>query len=168
MFLIGEKVVYKTCAVCEIESIETPSFSKDTGKQYYKLRYLFSRGNEVVYVPVGSDVNVRKIISAEKAKECFEFLKNKEITETQIKQPARLAEHFQTILSDASIESALTVLKEIMIKEKNCSNDGRKLRQMEEHYLSIVRKSVTEELSVVLGKDIETVEELINKAVFGE
>lgn len=168
MFSIGEKVVYKTNAVCNVESIETPSFSKDAGKKYYKLKHLFSNGNEVVYVPVDSDVNIRKIISESAAKECFDLLKNKEVDEVQIKQPARLAEYYQTILSCGSIEASLTVLKEILIKEKKCAEQGKKLRQVEEHYLGIVEKAVTEELSVALGKEIDLIKEMIIKAVFGE
>ena len=35
MFSIGEKVVYKTNAVCNVEAIETPVFVKEKNKKYY-------------------------------------------------------------------------------------------------------------------------------------
>ena len=168
MFLIGEKVVYKTNAVCTVESIETPAFSKDIGKKYYKLRYLFSNGNEVVYVPLDSSVNLRKIMSEEQANECFDILKNKEIHSTEIRQPSRLGEHYQSLLSDGSIEGTLSVLKELMLKERNNAELGKGLKQVEEHYLGIVEKAVTEELSIVLEKEIEEIKQMIIKAVFGE
>ena len=168
MFLVGEKVVYKTNAVCNVESIETPAFLKAEGKKYYKLRYLYSNGNEVVYVPVDSGVNIRKIMSQKQAKECFEILENVQIRDLQIKQPALLAEHFQMLLSDGSIEGTLKVLKEILIINKKKCEQGKKLRQIEEHYLVIVERAVTEELSVVLGKEMDEIREMINKAVFGE
>lgn len=167
MFSIGEKVVYKTNAVCTVETIETPSFVKETGKQYYKLRYLFSNGNEVVYVPVDSDVNIRGIMTQKEAKECFDVLKNKEAPEFQTRQPALIMSHFQQMLADGSVENTLMVLKEILVREKKCAEEGKKLRQVEEHYLAIVEKAVSEELSLVLEKELGEIKNMIRNAVFG-
>ncbi|MBE6680986.1 MAG: hypothetical protein E7600_01700 [Ruminococcaceae bacterium] len=168
LFSVGEKVVYKTNAVCTVEAVETPSFVKESDKKYYKLRYLFSNGNEVVYVPVDSDVNIRGIMSKKKAEECLEMLKDKPASEFTTRQPALLAAHFQQMLSDNSVEGTAAVLKEILVREKKCTEEGKKLRQTEEHYLAIVEKALSEELAVVLDKDIFEIKGMIRNAVLGE
>ena len=168
MFSVGEKVVYKTNAVCNVESIETPVFVKEKNKKYYKLRYLFSNGNEVVYVPVDSEVNVRAVMSRDEAEKCFDVLKNEEAPNFEPRQPVLLTAHFQGLLSDCSIHGSLMVLKEILLREKRYSAVGKKLRQAENHFLAIVEKAVSEELSVALEKEVGEVKKLIRKAVYGE
>lgn len=166
LFSVGEKVVYKTNAVCTVEAVETPSFVKESDKKYYKLRYLFSNGNEVVYVPVDSDVNVRKVMSKDEAEKCLDRLRTAEVLDYEYRQPALIAQHFQGILSDCSIDSSLAVLKVILLREKKCLAENKKLRQAETHYLGIVEKGVSEELSVALEKGIDEVKNLIRKAVY--
>ena len=67
MFLIGEKVVYKANSICCVEAIESPSFVSDKQKKYYKLRVLYSIGNEVVYVPVENVSALRKVVTKQEA-----------------------------------------------------------------------------------------------------
>lgn len=168
MFSVGEKVVYKTNAVCSVESIETPVFVKEKNRKYYKLRYLFSNGNEVVYVPVDSDVTVRAVMSKNEAEKCFDVLRNEQMPDFEPRQPALLNQHFQSILSDCSVHGSLIVLKEILVREKKYNELGKKLRQAETHYLAIVEKAVSEELSIALGKEIDEIKEMIRNAIFGE
>ena len=168
MFSVGEMVVYKINAVCKVEAIETPVFVKEKDKKYYKLRYLFSNGNEVVYIPVDSDVNVRAVMTKNEAEKCLDVLRNEEVSNFESRQPALLTSHFQELLSDCSIHGSLMVLKEILVRESRYSERGKKLRQAETHFLGIVEKAVSEELSVVLDKDIEEIKLMIRNAVLGE
>ncbi len=168
MFSIGEKVVYKTNAVCNVEAVETPVFVKEKDKKYYKLRYLFSNGNEVVYVPVDSEVNVRAIMSKDEAENCFDVLKNEEAPNFEPRQPILLTSHFQQLLADCSIHGSLMVLKEILVREKRYSETGKKLRQAENHFLAIVEKAVSEELSVALDKEVDEIKVMIRQAIYGE
>ena len=168
MFSVGEKVVYKTNAVCNVEAVETPAFVKDSGKMYYKLRYLFSSGRDVVYVPVDSDVSLRLVMSAKEAENCFETLRKVEAPNFEPRQPALIGSHFQEILFDCRIESSLMVIKEILLREKQCFENGKKLRQAENHYLGIVEKAVSEELSIALDKDIDEIKVMIRNAVYGK
>ena len=168
LFSIGEKVVYKTNAVCNVESVETPVFVKEKNKKYYKLRYLFSNGNEVVYVPVDSEVNVRAVMSKDEAENCFEVLKTQEAPNFEPRQPALISAHFQKMLSDCSINGSLMVIKEILLREKRYSEAGKKLRQAENHYLAIVEKAVSEELAIALEKEVDEVKLMIRRAIYGE
>lgn len=163
MFSVGDVVVYKTNAVCRVEAIETPSFVTEKGKLYYKLKSLYSKGNETVYVPVDSDVHMRSIMTEEKANECLEFLKNVKVELFSSRQPALITAHFQNILSDCEINSSLRVLKEIYIREKNYAEQGKKLRQVEMHFLSIVEKTVSEELSIALDKSVDEIKCLLRQ-----
>ncbi len=168
MFSIGEKVVYKTNAVCNVEAVETPVFVKEKDRKYYKLRYLFSNGNEVVYVPVDSDVGIRAVMSEQEAWKCFDTLRDAKAPNFEPRQPALIAQHFQSMLSDCSIHGSLMVLKEILLREKNYNELGKKLRQAETHYFEIVEKAVSEELSIALDKEVEEIKMMIRNAVCGE
>ncbi len=168
MFSVGEKVVYKTNAVCNVEAVETPVFVKETGKKYYKLRYLFSSGNEVVYVPVDSDVSIRAVMSKDEAEKCFDILRNVEAPNFEPRQPLLLSQHFQGLLSDCSVEGSLMVIKEILLREKRYSEMGKKLRQAENHYLAIVEKAVSEELAIALGLEVDEIKVMIRQAIYGE
>lgn len=168
MFSIGDVVVYKTNAVCKVEAIETPTFVKEKGKLYYKLKSLYSKGNEVVYVPVDSDVHMRSIMTSDKANECLDFLKNVKVELFSSRQPALITAHFQNILADCEITSSLRVLKEIYVREKNYAEQGKKLRQVETHFLSIVEKTVSEEMSIALDKSVDEVKSLLRQAACDE
>lgn len=168
MFSVGDKVVYKTNAVCNVESVETPIFAKDTGKKYYKLRYLFSNANEVVYVPVDSDVNIRAVMSKSQAEKCFDMLRNTEAPDFEPRQPVLIAQHFQEMLADCSVDGSLMAIKEILLRERKYHETGKRLRQAESHYLSIVEKAVSEELSIALEKEIDEVKIMIKDAIYGE
>lgn len=168
LFSIGEKVVYKTNAVCNVEAVETPAFVKETGKKYYKLRYLFSNGNEVVYVPVDSSVGIRAVMSKDEAEKCFDTLRNIEAPNFEPRQPVLLSQHFQGLLSDCSVEGSLMVIKEILLREKRYTEVGKKLRQAENHYLAIVEKAVSEELAIALGREVDEIKVMIRRAIYGE
>lgn len=168
LFSIGEKVVYKTNAVCNVEAVETPVFVKEKDKKYYKLRYLFSNGNEVVYVPVDSQVSIRAVMSKQEAEKCFDTLRNVQAPDFEPRQPALIAQHFQSMLSDCSIDGSLMVIKEILLREKRYTEAGKKLRQAENHYLGIVEKAVSEELAVALGKEVDEIKTMIRDAIYGE
>ena len=168
LFSVGEKVVYKTNAVCNVEAVETPVFVKESGKKYYKLRYLFSNGNEVVYVPVDSDVSIRAVMSEKEAEKCLDTLRNVEAPNFEPRQPALIAQHFQEMLSGCSVDGSLMVIKEILLREKRYSEAGKKLRQAENHYLAIVEKAVSEELAIALGKEVDEIKIMIRSAIYGE
>lgn len=161
MFLIGEKVVYKANSICCVEAIESPSFVSDKQKKYYKLRVLYSIGNEVVYVPVENVSALRKVVTKQEAEKCFEFLKNIQICEAKVKQPAVIAEHFQTILKNGDMKSSLTVLKELLVRKNRLEKEGKNIKQIEQQYLTLVHKAVVNELSCVLEIKSEDVENRI-------
>lgn len=164
MFAVGDKLVYKSSAVCIVESIETPAFVKEKDRLYYKLRHLFSGNGEVVYVPTDSNVSLRPVMDEDGAGECLEYLKNAEPEPFTVHQPVLINNHYQKILSDGRIESSLLVLKEILVKQKTLG----KLRQAEGHFLSVVERAVCEELAVALSKETFEIMEIINETVFGE
>lgn len=165
VFCIGEKVVYKTNSVCCVEAIETPSFVSDKQKKYYKLRVLYSVGNEVIYVPVENEFAIRMAVTKEQAQKCFDTLKNIKVCQDSLKQPAAVAEHFQQLLTTCDINSSLIALKELLLREYNLENEGKCLRQTEQYYLAVAKKVVINELASVLELTVEETEEKIIKAL---
>ena len=163
MFSVGDKVVYKTDSVCIVESIETPAFVKDKEKKYYKLKSLFSKGNEVAYVPVDSDVSLRAVVAQEEAVKHISGLKNLAPAEIDLYKPALTAYSFQDKLRDCTAESMLRVFKYIIVREKSLEETGKKIRQVEERYLAIVEKVLSEEFALALGKEPDEIKALLRQ-----
>ncbi len=166
MFKVGEKVVYKCSGVYEIEAIETPSFAENTKKKYFRLYNFFSNMNEKVYVPCDNDGVLRTLSTEEEYIKCIKSVKNMEIIPFTARQPQLLSEHFKAMLSDNTFVSLLCVLKELVMREKECEKIGKKLRQAEVHYLTLTEKAICEELSVSLGIDQEQAREKVRAGIF--
>jgi len=163
LFSVGDKVVYKTDSVCIVESIETPAFVKDKEKKYYKLKSLFSKGNEVAYVPVDSEVSVRAVITCIEAEKYIAELKNLEPADIDLNKPALIASSFQDKLCDCTVEAMLKVMKFVLVREKSLEKTGKKIRQVEERYLAIVEKVLSEEFALALGKEPDEIKALLRQ-----
>ena len=148
MFSIGDKVIYKHSGVYTVDAIETPSFVKDSSVLYYRLSHTFSNAKETVYVPCDSDCTVRLITEKSVFLSLLNDTKNTEVSPFLARQPQMIAEHYKNILSDNTLLSALKVMKELLIREKECDESGKKLRQAEGHYLNLTEKSLCEEYCV--------------------
>lgn len=155
MFTVGEKVVYKHNAVCVIESVETPAFAASEGKEYYKLRYCYSKNSETVYVPCENSFCIRPVSDKKYFDECCECLKTESLPAFSARQPAVISSHYQQILSDYTLKTSLLVYKELLSREKELEANGKKLRQVEGHYLGIVERAVCEEFAVCVGTEYE-------------
>ncbi len=168
MYSIGDKVVYKANAVCTVEAIETPAFVNEKEKLYYKLRSIFSANNETIYVPVDAEAYIRPCLTGKEAKKKLEVLKTAEVVPFEQRQPALINAHYQNMLADCSFESSLLVLKEITLRKIECEKQGKTLRQIESHYLSVAEKTVCEELSVAFDRKVEEIRQILEKEMLAE
>ena len=72
MYKIGTLVLYDKRGVYKIESIG-PSLVRGTSGDYYKLRAIFSTGNEIIYTPVDMVASMRPLISNSEATNYLEL-----------------------------------------------------------------------------------------------
>lgn len=145
----GDELVYKNYDVCRVEAIEKPDFIKHTDMKYYKLKIIFSSSNGTVYVPVDADEHLRPVISAQEAEN---YLKNYKIIPSDTfnaKQSTLIAEHYDKLYEENTTDSFLTLIKEILSREKETN---RSPRQIEAKYLDLTEKPLSEEFALVLHK----------------
>lgn len=158
MFSVGTKVIYKHSGVYEIIAVETPSFVSDSGVLYYKLTHVHSSSKETVYVPCDAVGVMRSVSEKEEFEKCLETVRNSVTTHFTARQPQMISEHYKNRLSDNSLSGSLSVYKELITREKECNESGKKLRQAEAHYLGLTERSVSEELSSAYGEEFSAEE----------
>ena len=165
MFSIGEKVVYKHNAVCVVESVEIPSFAVAEGKEYYKLKFCYSKSGETVYVPKENCLCLRNVSSKQDIDNCFENAKTTSLPEFTARQPVVVGNHYQQLLSDYTLLTTLLVYKELQSKEKNLENGGKKLRQIEEYYLGMTEKAACEEIAACFDLNFDEAKEYLKESI---
>ena len=165
MLNVGTKVVYKHSGVYEVEAVETPSFA-NSGVLYYKLSHVYSMAKETVYVPCESENLIRSVVTEKEYGISVECVNCKEVVPFTAKQPQIIAEHYKHRLSNNTFESLLTVYRELLDREKDCEEKGKKLRQAEAHYLNMTEKAICEELSVCLSLELDAAREKLRADIF--
>ena len=148
----GDFLIYKNFDVCRVEAVETPTFEKNTDRLYYKLKSVFSNNNETTYVPIDSNVHMREPVSksaAEKFMQKYCYL-SPDICNS--KNNTTLAEHYDAIYSQGTLDAFIIIIKEIFIKDREAKDNGRKLRQIDTRYLELTLKPVSEEFALSMNK----------------
>lgn len=147
MFSVGTKVIYKHSGVYEVIAVETPSFVSDSNILYYKLSHIHSSSKETVYVPCDAEGVIRSVSNKDDFEKSLKETKNCTPASFTARQPQMISDHYKNLLSDNSVSSLLSVYKELIIREKQCDESGKKLRQSEAHYLGITERAIGEEYS---------------------
>ncbi len=165
MYKIGDKVIYKHSGVYLVDGVETPSFVKDKGALYYKLSHIYSNAKETVYVPVDSEDAIRPVADENNFDKALKSVNEKTVVPFCARQPQLVTEHYKNDLAVNTLESSLTVLKALYIREKECEGSGKKLRQAEGHYLALTEKAVCEEMCECLKTPPEEAREKIRSLI---
>lgn len=166
MLSVGSKVIYKHSGVYEVEAVETPTFAAGSGILYYKLSHIFSTAKETVFVPCDSESLLRSVITRDEYQSGIESVKCKEIVPFTARQPQIIAEHYKHMLSDNSFNSLLTVFRELLFRQRECDENGKKLRQAEAHYLSLTERAICEELCICLSTEPNEAKEKLRADIF--
>lgn len=163
MFNTGDNAVYKSGGVYRVDGIETPSFAQSSGVLYYRLENIFSSKKERVYVPCDSDGALRCVSQENEFTECIKCVKEKELTAFSARQPAIVMDYYKRLLSENTLMSLLRAYRELVIRQKECDENGKKLRQAEEYYFNVVERALCEEMSVSFGISVQDAAERLKK-----
>lgn len=150
MYAVGTPVLYRRMGVCQVESIGSPPFQKDSDRCYYKLRALFSSSGERIYIPVDAAAALRPLIGHGEASGYLQRLPHLKPQLFRSKRPADLAAHYQGVLASCEPEKCLLLLKEIYLKQRELFAHSKKLGQVDCKYLKVVERLVCEEFAVAL------------------
>ena len=154
MYAVGTLVLYSRMGVCRVESIGAAPSPQAAGRSYYKLRSVFSSGNElVIYAPVDTAIFMRPLISGAEA---VDYLERFPCLEPQ--GPADAA-GCQELLDSCRLESWLLLLRELYGKRRELARRRRRLAQAEEQCLKVAERLVCEEFAAVLHTTPEVIRE---------
>lgn len=161
MYEIGTLVLYDKRGVYKVESVGTPPVHGASG-DYYKLCAVFSSSNETIYTPVDTTSSMRPLISSSEAANYLELFSRLEPHAYRFSKTMDLTAHYRNMLASHKVEDCLLLIKEIHVRQKEMSQQKKRLGQMDTQYLKLAEKMICEEFAVVL----DTTPDLIRERLY--
>ena len=153
---IGSIVSVSTKGICEVVDIKENAFvGAIKGKLYYVLRPIENSNNMLVYLPVDGAVQIRKLVSKAEAKKIIEGFC--EADEVSIESEVERLKIYNDIAKSGNINDWAKLLKTLKTRKENLSK--KQISSIEQKLLSTISNCVVSELSVVLEKPKEEIEE---------
>lgn len=157
MYSIGDKIVYPMHGAGIIDRIEEKTILGQE-RQYYVLQV--SAGDMKVMIPVDKcdEIGVRNIIAKEEVDGVLEVLAapSTEMSDNWNRRHRENMEHLKT----GDIKEVAAVVRNLVRVEQ-----AKPLSAGEKKLLSDARQILASELALVLGKDAEAVDRMINEAI---
>ena len=154
MIKIGSRVCVSTKGICDIEDIKKNAFvGCEKNKEYYILRPVDAANNMVVYLPTDTKLKIRNLISKEEARGIFENFDN--IGEIKSTDEDRMNE-YNTIVQNGDAECVAKLLKTLLIRKSKANK--KQFSYQEQKYLNMAMNSLVSEISVVLEKEKQEIE----------
>lgn len=164
MFQVNDLIVYGNEGVCSVEEIRTLDMTGiDKNKLYYVLKPLYRDGT--IYSPIDSDVNIRKVITYEMARQFIEEIPNLEVKKFKNNSLRELNDYYKSYFATHSCSDLLHVIKTVYVKKCSLANDGKKLGQTDENYMRKAEELLYGEFAVALNIPRENVRDYIGKRV---
>lgn len=160
MFDIGDYIVYGQNGICMVADITHPELSGiDKTKLYYVLVPTKTRDSKL-YCPTDNErIVLRKIISADEAREIIDETKT---IEPMIIQNDRVRDdNYKSALRSCDIRQCIQVLKALLIRKKQRELTGKKVTATDERFMKAVQEEIYNELALATGRDVSDVREQI-------
>lgn len=160
MFCVDDYVVYSNTGVCKVMAVGTLEGFEE-GVVYYTLKPLTRP--ETVFIPVDSDVYLRKVISREEALELVDRIPTiKEDTNTTGMDPRSLGEYYKRMLATHQSDELIRLIKTIYCKAQRLSENGKKLIKTDADYKKKAEDILYNELAIALEVPIDEIEDFIS------
>ena len=157
---IGELVVYGNSGVCKVSDIvNMPTPGEHGYKDYYSLVPVDNNKSHI-YAVVGQDkVRMRKIISKAEAKALVDSIE--EIEELEVSDEKFREDTYKDIMKSCDCREWFKIVKTLSKRNEERMEQGRRATTTDERYLREAEHSLFTELSIVLGKDINEISDMI-------
>ena len=163
MFKIGDYVVYGTSGVCQITDLCRSPFDRCDSRTFYVLRPISGSGAALIYTPVDNDrVPMRPLLAVEEAEALIDRIAM--IPCLPIGEERARREIYRTAIAEAHPEAYVAVIKTICARRRDFQGTQRRLPDFELQCESTARRHLFTELSVVLGKAINEIEDYLAMA----
>ena len=160
MFCVDDYVVYSNTGVCKVIAVGTLEGFEE-GMIYYTLKPVTRP--ETVFIPVDSDLYLRKVISREEALELVDRIPTiKEDPATTGMDPRSLGEYYKRMISSHQSDELIRMLKTIYCKAQRLAQNGKKLIKTDSDYKKKAEDILYNELAIALEIPPEDIEEFIS------
>lgn len=164
MFEIGEKIVYGSMGVCEVQDVAPMDFGGGGEKElYYVLRPLYQDG--VIYAPVKGAVYMRPILSAQEVNRLIDGIPQMEAAVVEERSLTMLAAHYETILSTHDCRELLTLSMSLYEKKQRARQQKKKFGQIDTRFMKRTEELLFGEMAAALGIPVEQVPDYIVQRV---
>lgn len=166
MFQIGEKIVYGSTGVCEVEDITRLQMEGvDKEKLYYLLVPLNEKKGRIYTPTDNKKVRMRKVLSKNEAQELVNEIDGMEQLDIASNDKMK-EEKYKEILKECDCHQFVRLIKTIYLRKQKLISMGKKLPVTDEKYLRKAEDSLYSELSVALDIDkdgmVDYIEEIVS------
>lgn len=161
MFKIKDYVVYGLNGVCMIEDIEKMSL-KNKELEYYILSPINNK--MTIKIPVdNTTMSIRNLMSKNEVMNLIEFISKKETI--QIDDYRKKNQEYKSIIRSGNVIDIIKVINSINLEKNEKASLGKKINKTEDDILISAKKQLYQEMSIVLGININEVEDYIRKNI---
>lgn len=160
MFEVGDFIVYGQNGICKVTEItQLEESGVDKNRLYYVLVPEKTRDSRL-FCPADSDrIIIRKVISAEEAKQIME--ESKSIEPLEIPNERARDGSYKMAMKSCDLRQSVSVLKTLLIRKKEREENGKKITTTDERYLKQAEEGLFSELAMATGMTKEKVKEIM-------
>ncbi|MBR2765154.1 MAG: CarD family transcriptional regulator [Blautia sp.] len=160
MYQKGEYVVYGTNGPCMVEDVTKLKIPGCDAKRFYYVLRPVKTGKSVIYSPVDNEkVMIRPILSEEEATVLLQNIPQIALLEVESEKVRE--ETYKNVLHDSDLRRWIGLMKMLCRRRRDRLKQGRKITTVDERYLKETEDLLGSELSLALGKDIETAKQML-------
>jgi CarD family transcriptional regulator len=153
---IGTIVSVGTKGICKIIDIKEDAFEgAEKDRLYYIMEPVESSNNMQIYMPVDAMVHIRKLVSKSEAKSIIENFYS--IEDVAVSAETERLKIYETMAKSGNISDWARLLKTLMQRKEKLSR--KQISGLEQKMFVSVQNNVLAELSTVLEKSREEIEE---------
>lgn len=158
MIKIDDVVSVGQKGICKVENITKNAFvGCDENKEYYVLRPLTSANNMVVYFPVDTKMNIRKLVSKQEAENLLNKIASSD--DVSVKNEEERFKIYNSIIKQGEFENYLKLIKTILYRKNKMTK--KQFNFQEQKILDQVLASVLCEAELVLNKNKDEIKKQI-------
>lgn len=162
MFKINDYVVYGLNGVCMVEDIEK-MILKNQELEYYILSPINNK-KMTIKIPVDNKtMSIRELMSENEVMNLIECISKRETIE--IEDYRKKSQEYKTIIRSGNVLEIIKVINSINLEKNEKASLGKKINKTEDDILVSAKKQLYQEISIVLGININDVEEYIKKNI---
>ena len=166
MYQIGDRIIYGSVGVCEVQAIGPLDMQgAKKGVDYYTLSPVYQDGR--IFVPVDTGVYIRPVLTREEALALIRQIPTIEEAVYENNNPRLLTEHYQVYLKSGECIDLVRLVRAIYAKGRRAAAKGRHLGQVDERSMKRGEEMLHNELACALGIEPGEVKDFITGMLEG-